>query len=326
MEIPVIHDAQTLSFSPENITGAPGGGSRGAAMEKINPNISVEPGETITLLDSDGPGVVQTMWFGGYTGRNFILRIYWDGMEYPSVEAPLCSFFGFGLNVYCDDNGSFPTLNSAMVLAAPCRGMNCCWPMPFRKHCKITLQNIGDETETTYYQITMRKTALPENAAYFHASFREEYGVKNGTVFTVADNIIGKGWLAGVSMSAGSNSDRGWVEGEVQMYIDGETYPTVNYTGTEDYFGGSYAWGCDNGNFRYEPFSGMYQGMFYYGHYGEDRSFRYNVQPRFMMYHWHIPDPVYFTKSLRVTIQDLPVGGDDFSAVAYWYLSEPAGV
>lgn len=49
--------------------------------------------------------------------------------------------------------------------------------------------------------------------------------------------------------AVGSNSNSGWVEGETKIFIDGEKYPTVNYTGTEDYFGGSYAWGCDNGNF-----------------------------------------------------------------------------
>ena len=77
-------------FSPENINGTPGGGSRGTAMEKINPNISVQPGETITLLDSEGPGIIQSMWFGGYTGWNFILRIYWDNMEQPSVLDTIC--------------------------------------------------------------------------------------------------------------------------------------------------------------------------------------------------------------------------------------------
>ncbi len=326
MDIPIVKKAQTLMFSPENINGTPGGGSRGTAMEKINPNISVQPGETITLLDSEGPGIIQSMWFGGYTGWNFILRIYWDNMEQPSVECPLCSFFGFGYNLYCDDNGNFPTLNSATVLVAPCRGMNCCWQMPFRRHCRITLENRGDEGETTYYQVMMCKTELSDDAAYFHAAYRQAIPVEDGTEFTIIDGIRGRGWLAGVSMAVGSNSNSGWVEGETKIFIDGEKYPTVNYTGTEDYFGGSYAWGCDNGNFRYEPFSGLYQGMFYYGHNGQEKKARYNPQPRFMMYHWHIPDPVYFSTALRATIQDLPKGGDDFSSVAYWYQSTPSGL
>ena len=62
MDIPIVKKAHTLMFSPENINGTPGGGSRGTAMEKINPNISVQPGETITLLDSEGPGIIQSMW------------------------------------------------------------------------------------------------------------------------------------------------------------------------------------------------------------------------------------------------------------------------
>lgn len=66
--------------------------------------------------------------------------------------------------------------------------------------------------------------------------------------------------------------------------------------------------------------------MFYYGHNGQEKKARYNPQPRFMMYHWHIPDPVYFSTALRATIQDLPKGGDDFSSVAYWYQSTPSGL
>lgn len=312
---------ESYAFSPENPNGARNGGTRGKAWEKLSPCFNIKSGETLTIVDIDGPGVLQSMWFGGYTGWEFIIRIYWDNQENPAVECPLCSFFGFGFNVFRDVTGNFPTLNSAMVLVAPCRGMNCYWKMPFLRHCRVTLENRSNRTESTYYTVNVIRKSLPENIRYFCASYRQSFPVEKDTEYTIIDGIEGQGHFAGVSLSAGLNGNNGcWVEGEAKMFIDGDTYPSINYTGTEDYFSGSYAWGCDNGNFRYEPFSGLYSGMF--AQLG-DNTLRYNYQPRFMMYRWHIPDPIYFNSSFRMTLQDLPKYRDDFSSVAYWYQALP---
>ena len=45
----------------------------------------------------------------------------------------------------------------------------------------------------------MCKTELPDDAAYFHAAYRQAIPVENGTEFTIIDGIRGNGWLAGVS-------------------------------------------------------------------------------------------------------------------------------
>lgn len=126
---------KNFAFSPENPTGAREGGSKDKPWEKNHPNICVKPGETLTLVDVDGPGRIQSIWFGGDITANFIIRMYWDGQEYPSVEAPLPAFFGYAFaeNVH-DQEGKFPMLNSAMVMVAPCRGMNCYWPKIGRAH------------------------------------------------------------------------------------------------------------------------------------------------------------------------------------------------
>ena len=148
--------AKTFAFSPENPTGEREGGAKGQPWEKNHPCIRVKPGETLVLADIEGPGMIQSIWMGGDVSNNFILRIYWDEQEIPSVEAPLPAFFGYGYpeNVQ-DQDGRFPTLNSAMIMVAPCRGMNCYWPMPFRRHCRITLTNRSpDSDRVTYYCIT----------------------------------------------------------------------------------------------------------------------------------------------------------------------------
>ena len=89
-----ITQAKTFAFSAENPSGTRGGGSRGGDCTKLSPTVTIPAGETVTLVDVDGPGRIQNMWFTGYVGHHFILRIYWNDQAYPSVEAPLSAFFG----------------------------------------------------------------------------------------------------------------------------------------------------------------------------------------------------------------------------------------
>lgn len=330
--IDIIRPYSSFSFSPENTTGEKSGGSRGKPWQKVRPYLVVKPGETITLAEIDGPGKIQSLWFGGDTGPYFILRIYWEGQSEPSVECPLSAFFGYGYNEnVIDAEGNFPTLNSAMVLVAPCRGLNCYWPMPFRKHCLITLENRSPaESHGTHYQVTGIRGPVPEDAGYFHASYRQEKPHKPDDAYVVIDGIQGRGHYAGTSLFAGVNGPNGcWVEGEAMMYIDGDEYPTINYTGTEDYFCGSYGFAYDNATIaKYTTYSGHFVGM--YAVLGSPAQ-HYGYQPRFMMYRWHIPDPIYFEKDFRMVLQNMrftPYGHrpryDDLASVAYWYQTLPA--
>lgn len=329
-DISAIRHMHTYAFSPENPTGSRDGGSKGQDWEKLHPCIGIEPGKTLELINTDGPGIIRSMWFGGHISQHLILRIYWDHQDSPSVEVPLGAFFGYGYpDSVKSSDGRFPTLNSAMILVAPCRGMNCYWPMPFNKHCRMTLENRSpQDTLVTYYTITVDKGAIPSDSGYFHACYRQQRPVANKQAYTIIDNIEGEGHFAGVALFVGTNGANGcWVEGEAKFYIDGETYPSINYTGTEDYFCGSFAFGYDSELGMYQPYSGLYAGM--YAVLGNDIN-RYSYQPRFMLYRWHIPDPICFQKSLRMTLQNMhftPHGHksrrDDYSSTAYWYQTKP---
>ena len=323
---------RTVVFSPENPTGEKGGGSRGKPNEKLRPCIDVAPGETVVLADTDGPGCVRSIWMGGSIHWNFILRIYWDDQPYPSVECPLSAFFGY---TYCenirDDEGRFPALNSALLAVAPIRGMNAYFPMPFRKHCRITLENRSPEaTRTSYYTITMTLGELPEDAMYFHATYRQSRPNRPNEAHVILDGVEGEGRFLGVTLASGTNGSNGcWVEGEAKMYIDGDEYPSVNYTGTEDYFGGSYAFGYDSALGKYQPFSGLYSGMF--AVMTGNGAGRYSYQPRFMLYRFHVPDPIRFRHDFRMDLQNMyftPHGHtsrrDDYASVAYWYQTLPS--
>lgn len=329
-----LSDAKTRSISPENFTGEPGkggmatleqGNARNAARDlgvgwKVNPYVHIEPGKTFTLAEIDGSGAVQHIWMTPTGNWKYsILRFYWDDEKEPSVEVPVGNFFGMGWNEYAH-------LNSLPVTVNPGSAFNCYWPMPFRKKCKITMENVGAERMTLYYQVDYTLTEVPADAAYFHAQYRRSNPTQ-GASHTLIDGVKGKGQYVGTYIAWGVNNNGWWGEGEIKFFMDGDDkFPTIIGTGTEDYFCGSYNF--ENRKTRqYQEFSTAYAGM----HQVIRPDGVYQSQQRFGLYRWHIMDPVRFNNGLKITIQDLGwrSGGrylpqqSDISSVVYWYQSEP---
>ncbi|GAB4457030.1 MAG: DUF2961 domain-containing protein [Armatimonadaceae bacterium] len=326
--------AKTRSISPENFTGEKGKGGMategtGAACArdlgqgwKISPSVKIAAGTTFTLAEIDGPGAIQQIWMTP-TGnwRYSILRVYWDDEETPSIECPVGDFFCMGW-------GKYAQISSLPVCVNPGSAFNCYWEMPFRKKCRITMENIGYDDMVLYYQINYTLTDVPEDAAYLHAQFRRTNPLPYKEVYTIVDGIQGHGHFVGTYMAWQVNNTGWWGEGEIKFFLDGDTeYPTICGTGTEDYFCGSYNFdvGKDNGGYREftTPYAGLPQVIRPDG--------TYQSQQRFGMYRWHIMDPVRFEQDLRVTIQALgwrakgrylPLQ-DDIASVAFWYQSEP---
>ena len=197
--------------------------------------------------------------------------------------------------------------------------MNCYFPMPFRKHAKITVEN--DSTEDLshlFYTINYTLESVPDDALYFHAQWRRSNPLPYGEEYLMADGIEGRGQYVGTFMAWQQNNAGWWGEGEIKMYLDGEDpHPTICGTGTEDYFGGAWCFGAS--------FSAPYLGF------DQVRGRSGEVGARMTLYRFHALDPVYFKKSLRVTMQALGwrSGGrflplqDDISSVVYWYQTLP---
>ena len=333
-----ISNAETRSISAENFTGEKGKGGMAtegtgasAAREmgvgwKISPCITVPGSTTVTLADIEGPGAIQQMWFTILPKywRALILRIYWDGEETPSVEVPLGDFF---CNGWCTRTN----VTSLPVAVNPAGGLNCYWEMPFRRHARITIENlIPDEAEGLFYQINYTLTEVEEERAYFHAQFRRQNPLPYKQGYTIVDGVSGQGHFVGVYMAWGVNNNQWWGEGEIKFYLDGDgEFPTICGTGTEDYFGG--AWGFEMPPGQYgvfsSPFSGMPQVIKPDG--------LNNANTRFGLYRWHVMDPIRFKQDLRVTIQALgwrmALEGkmrylalqDDIASTAFWYQLEP---
>jgi Protein of unknown function (DUF2961) len=327
--------AKTRSISPENFTGEKGKG--GMATEgtganaardlgqgwKISPSIRIASKQTFTLADIQGSGAIQHIWMTP-TGnwRYSILRIYWDGETQPSVEAPVGDFFASGW-------GKYAQLSSQAVCVNPGSAFNCYWEMPFRKSCRISMENIDSEPMTLYYQLDYTLTEVPEDAAYFHAQFRRTNPVPYKQDYVILDGVKGWGHYVGTYMAWGVNNSGWWGEGEIKFFMDDDAkFPTICGTGTEDYFCGSYNF--ENKELRrYQEFTTPYSGL--------PQVIRpdglYESQQRFGLYRWHIMDPIRFEKNLKVTIQALGWRGDvnsrylplqdDIASVAYWYQAEP---
>ena len=334
-----LYNVRSRSISPENFTGEKGragmatnGTGQGASRElgqgwKVSPSININAKSISTLAEITGPGAIRSIWMTP-TGnwRWSVLRMYWDDEADPSVEVPVADFFASGWAKW--DN--CPLINSAPVCVNPRCGFNCYWPMPFRKKCRITMENLADENMVLYYQINYALAEVPTNAAYFHAQFRRENPLQTKGAYTILDGVEGSGQYVGTYLAYGTHNTGWWGEGEVKFYIDGDKpFPTICGTGTEDYFCGSYDFegkGPD-GKTGYTEFTHPYSGL--------PQVIRpdgmYESQQRFSLYRWHIPDPVRFEHDLKVTIQALgwQTGGrylplqDDIASVAFWYQTEP---
>ncbi|WP_293451555.1 glycoside hydrolase family 172 protein [Phenylobacterium sp.] len=341
-----LSDAESRSISPENLTGEKGGGSRtpldkgSAGVQatdlglgwKVNPYIEIPPGGRTVLGEASGPGIINHIWMtigGKGTYRSMILRIYWDGEATPSVETPVGDFFAAAFG-----KESTALIDSAVVAVNPESGLNSFWQMPFRRKFRIELENRSQHTNEVYYQIDYALQDVPPDAAYFHAQFRQVDRLKPKDVYVLLDGVKGRGHYVGTYLTHSAFSPGWWGEGEFKFYLDGDRdFPTINYTGEEDYFLGSYGYRHrGTGRLEETDYSTAYSG--FHAHNKTDMATQYYMsgrERRIGEYRWHILDPIRFKSDLRVTVQALgwksplryrPLD-DGFSSVAFWYQAEP---
>jgi hypothetical protein len=305
------------------------------AVTSSDPNLNsnadriryVAPGETKVLADIKGPAIVRHIWLtfnkarpnwleaGGSAAPNeIVLRMYWDEAKEPAVEAPIGDFFGAGF-------GRLLELKSVPVQVEGGDGYNCFWPMAFFKRGLITVTNeSAKNVRSFYYHIDYEEApALAPDSAHFCAQYNQAFPEKLGKDYLVAD-LEGKGQYVGTVMSVRSRSPLWFGEGDARVYVDGDTKPSIQGTGTEDYF--LMAWGLSQAQFPY--FGCTYMSTDF-----EDLGTEY------CLYRWHIADAIRFSKSLRFEMEhtgwisaDETESGkieghvereDDMATVAFWY-------
>jgi hypothetical protein len=291
----------------------------------------IKPGESRTIFDVKGAGVITHMWFTlaprpeKLNRTDVILKIYWDGNEYASVNSPIGPFFGQGW----DESYNY---TSAPLSVGPAggTGMVSYFQMPFAKGAKIIIENQADiSIEALYFYIDYEEMAkLPPATGRFHAWFNRQItdaaeGGENewealhkfdknpdGKGNYVFADIKGNGHFVGVNYYVQNPTPMWYGEGDDMFFVDGETTSSIHGTGTEDYFNTSW---CPKTVYT-TP---------YYGYplvSSEETGWLYRTH----LYRFNITDPIYFKKSLKATIEHGHANTLtlDLSSVAYWYTLE----
>lgn len=335
--LPLVTQARTRSINAENPRGEVGFGGQAASNlgpgRKGRPCIDLKKGEAVTLAEIEGPGTIQHIWITvtdktekyPFVLRNLVLRMYWDGEEAPSVEAPLGDFF-------CNGFGERVLVNSLPISVNHMGGMNCYFPMPFRKSARIVIDNQhAEDIGGFFFQITYSLVEeLPENIAYFHARWNRTYQVEKAQDHVILDEVKGAGQYVGTYVALSSLERSWWGEGEVKFYMDGdEAWPTICGTGTEDYFGGAWCF-ADLKEGRPGNYGTPFLGYHYHESTAKADAWYGHTPAAHGLYRWHVMDPIRFSSALKVTLQDIGHNGrelyernDDISSVAYWYQTEP---
>jgi len=302
------------SISFESPTGAPGQGGKAASNlgpgRKGAPAMALEAGQEVQLCDIKGPGTIRHIWMTTKYDdpanlRSLVIRAWWDDQAHPSIECPLGDFMGFA---HGKPTGYFSAVHSVGRNA----GMNIWLPMPFTKRARITLTNEGKQTVPLFYQVdyTIGDSHAP-NVGRLHVLFRRENPTAQRQDFELLPKRKGKGRYIGALIGIRNlHPDQWWGEGEIKIYMDGDKeLPTIVGTGSEDYVGLSYGM---------QPTPYLYNGC------------SLNEDNFVSMYRWHLPDPIYWQKEVRITIQQIAWKGglvethDDWSAATFWYEPIPS--
>ena len=336
---------ETRWASGENPAGAKGQAGQANGGRKGSPVVVVKAGESRVLAEATGTGgTVRRIWMtfpdrSPRMLRGLRLDMYWDGAKTPAVSAPVGDFFGVGL-------GQTAAFQSALFSNPEGRSFNCFVPMPFRTGMKIVMTNeSGADVNDLFYDVDY--TVGDRHAAgvlYFHAYFRRENPTRIRQDYEILPRVEGRGRYLGTNVGVSVNQEEyfntWWGEGEIKIYLDGDReLPTLVGTGTEDYIGT--AWG-----------QGQYANLYQGSPVADERAMRW------CFYRYHVPDPVYFQRDVRVTMQqigyladhsrgavirtgrklyaagpglvekDLKTDGkfersDDWSSCAYFYLDRP---
>jgi hypothetical protein len=232
--------------------------------------VFLNAGATQTLIDIDGPGILETLWLAvsDVSGGNDIavlsdshLKVYYDGSSSPAIDTDLATLFAFAFFDNNNTSGAYGTkhVHTETSLGTPRHFAGLLrFPMPFGNHIKITITNAGASDQMLLYW--QGHHTLAETRPYrLYGSCRQMAG--SAEILTtdepVMASLTGSGHLvwhsmAGMSLSAPAGPS--WLERNVEITIDGEGSPSLVSTGLEDWFDSGWYWGGRN-NF------GWYSGM-----------------------------------------------------------------
>ena len=203
---------------------------------------------SITLIDTEGPGVITNLHVSDYYAKRdgnraapvstISMKVWYDHEHEPSIHMPLMDFLG-------DIEGSCDYYQT-MYFSRVKQSHNFRLPMPFREHIKIEIANTSDDDLIGYIDMQWDKVKeIPIDVGYLYVDYR------TGNLHLPQEklelcNISGPGvivahWFQIQSDNPASTDGHLLCEGNDEFYLNGESVPSVEYLGTEDFY--CYSWG-----------------------------------------------------------------------------------
>jgi hypothetical protein len=290
--------------------------------ERVLGKLPLQARERRVIADLEGPGCIRHLYSVFRVpegGRNFILRIYWDGEETPSVEVPLPDFFGVHHDV------RYYPINSCYLSVKDKGGLASYFAMPFARSARVEVE--AKNNATFIYTLDWHKYLTGgsprrgfDEGLRFHASWRRENPAPAwGEDFFVMD-ALGCGYLMGFSLGVRLRSDeQRWTHaGSENLYIDGEA------TGEGDIVphylraaGGENTFDAGFGGVRHTPDTYLYAGIPYLEYKDAGPALaRHQVSA----YKFYVHDLLPFEKSLHFRWGS---HANDMCMTTYWYQTEP---
>ena len=215
------------------------------------------PGRAVTLAAKEeqslalpaGPAAVRTLTVKlasykdpGIT-RAVVLKMEFDGKE--AVWCPVGDFFGTGIGLHPFQGWDRTVAEDGT--------MTCRWVMPYQKSGKVSLVNLGVQPVDIRLDVQTGDWKWDERSMYFHANWRQQNPVPTRP-FSDWNYITlkGRGVYVGDTLTIMNPVERWWGEGDEKIWVDGESFPSLFGTGTEDYYG--YSWGGGSTDFYEHPF------------------------------------------------------------------------
>ena len=181
------------------------------------------------------------------------LIVTWDDAKYPSIDAPICLFFGAG-TLYNREQQEYLVKGFPMNIRFDYPNkkieLGCYYPMPFFKSARFELAGIKTGQVNIDYEIRYEPLKTKENqSSYFHATYKDIPAPEPGKdmVYLDTKGIEGSedwsGSFVGNSFIFSHNGFLGTLEADPRFFFDDSRSPQAYGTGTEEWGGGGDYWG-----------------------------------------------------------------------------------
>lgn len=210
-------------------------------LDKYPDAQTLDPNSRLILLDQDGPGVVTLFHVSDYArgdDSQLIIRVWYDKEKDPAIDMPLMDFLG--------DIQSATEPYSTIHFSHVNKSHNFRLPMPFRQHIRIEIENPTSNYLFGYMDIQWDQTKnIPEDSGYLRVSYQNadfKFPHENLILCNIkSPGVIVAHWLQLEGDHKSCANGQGICEGNHEIYLDGDTDPTLESLGAEDFYG--HSWG-----------------------------------------------------------------------------------